>query len=53
LLCVQRLVTPAPFFGGTASWSPRKWTYPHRMGRPPVSAEIIALIERLAMENHG
>jgi hypothetical protein len=30
-----------------------KWTYPHRMGRPPVSAEIAALIERLATENHG
>ena len=26
----------------------RKWTYAHRMGRPPVSAEIAALIERLA-----
>jgi hypothetical protein len=31
----------------------RKWTYPHRRGRPPVSAEIAALIERLAIENHG
>ena len=31
----------------------RKWTYPHRTGRPPVSAEIAALIERLAAENHG
>jgi putative transposase len=31
----------------------RTWTYPHRTGRPPVSAEIAALIERLATENHG
>jgi transposase InsO family protein len=31
----------------------RKWTYPHRTGRPPASAEITALIERLASENHG
>ena len=31
----------------------RKWTYPRRTGRPPVSAEIAALIERLATENHS
>ena len=30
----------------------RKWTY-RRTGRPPVSAEITALIQRLATENNG
>ena len=29
----------------------RKWTCPPRLGRPPASAEIAALIERLATEN--
>ena len=31
----------------------RKWICPNRTGRSPVSAEIAALIERLATENNG
>ncbi len=31
----------------------RKWTYPRRTGRPPLSAGIAALTERLAAENQG
>ena len=38
---------------GTQCRAARKWTYPHRTGRLPVSAEIAALIERLATENRG
>jgi len=59
---------PASQAGGAApAWSPRapslrwqpppdrphKWTYPNPAGRPPVSAEIAALIERLATETTG
>jgi hypothetical protein len=31
----------------------KKWTYPNRTGQPPAGAEIAALIERLAAENHN
>ncbi len=41
----------APSCGGTAAWLERNGTYPNRTGRPPVRAEIITLIERLATEN--
>ena len=49
----HRLVTPGTVLRWHGRLVTRKWTYPRRMGRPPVSAEIAALIERLATENHG
>jgi putative transposase len=52
-LRAHRLVTP----GTVLRWQRRliacKWTCPHRIGWPPASAEVAALIERLATENNG
>jgi putative transposase len=48
----QRLVTP----GTVPRWhrflTTKKWTYPHRAGRPPIDDTIATLIEQMARENH-
>ena len=49
----HRLVTPGTVLRWHRCLITRRWTYPNRTGRPPVSAEIAALIERLATENDG
>jgi hypothetical protein len=52
-LRIHRLVIPGTILRWHRRLIKRKWTYPRRTGRPPVSAEIAALTERLATENTG
>src|SRR4051812_43185909 len=47
----HRLVTPATLLGWHRRLLRRHWTHPRKTGRPPVSAEIHALVQRLAREN--
>ncbi len=52
-LRAHRLVTPGTVLRWHRRLVARKWTNTNRTGRPPVSAEIAALIRRLATENRG
>jgi putative transposase len=52
-LRTHRLVTPGTVLRWHRRLVARKWAYPHRTGRPPVSAEIAMLVGRLARENHS
>src|SRR5450755_3184947 len=52
-LRMHRLVTPGTVLRWHRRLVARKWTYPNRTGRPPVSAEITMLNEPLATENRS
>ena len=50
-LRLYRIVTPGTLPAWHRHLVKRKWTYPSVPGRPPVSAEVRALVEQLARQN--
>jgi putative transposase len=47
----HRLVRPGTILRWHRRLVAKKWTYPHRLGRPPVEGAVAVLIERMAREN--
>jgi transposase InsO family protein len=50
---MSRLVTPETLLRWHRRLVRWHWTYPPKGGRPPVDAELVALIEQMARENPG
>jgi putative transposase len=50
-LRLNRIVTPGTLLAWHRRLVKKKWTYPHRPGRPPVPGEVRLLVEQLARQN--
>lgn len=50
-LRLHRIATPGTLLAWHRRLVKRKWTYPGTSGRPPVPAEVRALVEKLARQN--